>query len=122
MLFVGYGSITFNSYAKTVLQLAAKPEMRGRVMALWALAWLGSTPVGGPIVGWIGQEFGARWSLVVGGVPTLLCGVFAYPALAAIDRKLARRREAAAAEPAADPFLEPTAESVPEPAERAVTA
>jgi MFS family permease len=94
MLFVGYGSITFNSYAKTVLQLAAKPEMRGRVMALWALAWLGSTPVGGPIVGWIGQDFGARWSLVVGGVPTVLCGVLAYPALAAIDRKLARRHEA----------------------------
>ncbi|HEX6521057.1 MAG TPA: MFS transporter [Streptosporangiaceae bacterium] len=93
MLFVGYGSITFNSYAKTVLQLAAKPEMRGRVMALWALAWLGSTPVGGPIVGWIGQEFGARWSLVVGGVPTVLCGILAYPALAAIDHKLARRHE-----------------------------
>ena len=89
MLFVGYGSITFNAYAKTVLQLAAKPEMRGRVMALWALAWMGSTPVGGPVVGWIGQEFGARWSLIVGGVPTLLCGLLAYPALAAIDRKLA---------------------------------
>jgi MFS family permease len=51
LVFVGYGSITFNSLAKTTLQLAAKPEMRGRVMALWALAWLGSTPIGGPIVG-----------------------------------------------------------------------
>jgi MFS family permease len=100
LLFVGYGSITFNAYAKTVLQLAAKPEMRGRVMALWALAWLGSTPVGGPIVGWIGQDFGARWSLVVGGVPTVLCGILAYPALAAIDRKLARRHEATPGDPA----------------------
>jgi MFS family permease len=77
MAFVGYGSITFNSFAKTTLQLSAKPEMRGRVMALWALAWLGSTPIGGPIVGWIGQEAGARWALVVGGVATLACGLLA---------------------------------------------
>jgi MFS family permease len=89
LVFVGYGSITFNSYAKTTLQLAAAPEMRGRVMALWALAWLGSTPIGGPLVGWIAQELGARWSLVAGGIPTLLCGLFALPALTRIDRKAA---------------------------------
>jgi MFS family permease len=77
MAFVGYGSITFNSFAKTTLQLSAEPEMRGRVMALWALAWLGSTPVGGPIVGWIGQEAGARWALAVGGAATLACGLLA---------------------------------------------
>jgi MFS family permease len=87
LVFVGYGSITFNSLAKTTLQLAAKPTMRGRVMALWALAWLGSTPIGGPIVGWIGQDVGARWSLVVGGLPTILCGILALPALARIDRR-----------------------------------
>jgi MFS family permease len=86
LLFVGYGSITFNSYAKTTLQLAARPEMRGRVMALWALAWQGSTPIGGPLVGWIAQTADPRWSLVVGGVPTLLCGVLALPALTRIDR------------------------------------
>jgi MFS family permease len=81
LAFVGYGSITFNSYAKTTLQLAAKPSMRGRVMALWGLAWLGSTPIGGPIVGWVGQVAGARWSLVIGGLPTLICGLAALPAL-----------------------------------------
>ena len=69
MVFVGYGSITFNSLAKTTLQLAAEPSMRGRVMALWAVAWLGSTPIGGPIVGWVGQHAGARWGLVIGGAP-----------------------------------------------------
>jgi MFS family permease len=89
LLFVGYGSITFNSFAKTSLQLASKPTMRGRVMALWALAWLGSTPIGGPIVGWIGQDAGARWSLTVGGVATLVCGVAALPALTRIDRRRA---------------------------------
>jgi MFS family permease len=97
LVFVGYGSITFNSFAKTSLQLAAKPTMRGRVMALWALAWLGSTPVGGPIVGWIGQDAGARWSLVVGGAATLICGVAAFPALTRIDRRRAAAEAASAA-------------------------
>lgn len=87
LVFVGYGSITFNSLAKTTLQLAAKPEMRGRVMALWALAWLGSTPIGGPIVGWAGQAIGARWALVIGGVAALACGVLALPALTRLDRR-----------------------------------
>jgi MFS family permease len=90
MVFVGYGSVTFNSYAKTALQLAAKPTMRGRVMALWALAWLGSTPIGGPIVGWVGQVAGARWSLVIGGLATLSCGLLALPALARIDRRVSQ--------------------------------
>jgi MFS family permease len=89
LVFVGYGSVTFNSMAKTVLQLVAKPTMRGRVMALWGLAWLGSTPIGGSIVGWIGQDAGARWSLVVGGLPTLLCGLLALPALTRVDRRRA---------------------------------
>jgi MFS family permease len=86
LVFVGYGSITFNSYAKTTLQLAADPAMRGRVMALWALAWQGSTPIGGPLVGWIAQEIGARWSLAAGGIPTLICGLIALPVLTRIDR------------------------------------
>jgi MFS family permease len=90
LVFVGYGSITFNSLAKTTLQLAATPQMRGRVMALWALAWLGSTPVGGPIVGWAGQAAGARWSLVIGGLPTLACGILALPAMTRIDRRAAQ--------------------------------
>ncbi len=90
MVFVGYGSITFNALAKTTLQLAAKPTMRGRVMALWALAWLGSTPIGGPIVGWAGQAFGARWSLVIGGLPTVICGIAAMPALNRVDRRASR--------------------------------
>jgi MFS family permease len=104
LIFVGYGSITFNSFAKTTLQLAAKPTMRGRVMALWALAWLGSTPVGGPIVGWIGQAAGARWSLVVGGLATLACGALALPALSRIDR---RRLEPDQAVPASNEAASP---------------
>jgi MFS family permease len=86
LLFVGYGSITFNSYGKIALQMTSRPEMRGRVMALWALAWVGSTPIGGPIVGWVGQNLGARWSLLVGGIPTLAIGLALYPMLSRLDR------------------------------------
>jgi MFS family permease len=89
LLFVGYGSITFNSLAKTTLQLAATPEMRGRVMALWALAWLGSTPIGGPIIGWVAEEFGARWSLLIGGIPTIVVGLVALPLLSRLERSRA---------------------------------
>jgi MFS family permease len=71
--------------------------MRGRVMALWALAWLGSTPIGGPIVGLVGQDAGARWALVIGGLPTVLCGILALPALARIDRRGSREETPAPA-------------------------
>lgn len=89
LLLVGYGSVSFNALAKTTLQLGAEPHMRGRVMALWALAWQGTTPLGGPLIGWIGQAFGARWSLLAGGVPTVLAGLLA---LALVVRR--RRRVA----------------------------
>ena len=77
LLPVGYGTIAFNSMAKTSLQLATDTQMRGRVMALWAIAWQGTTPVGGPIVGWIGETAGARWSLVAGGLPAAAVGATA---------------------------------------------
>jgi MFS family permease len=114
MLFVGYGSITFNSLAKTTLQLAAEPSMRGRVMALWALAWLGSTPIGGPIVGWLGQAVGARWALVAGGLPTLVCGILALPALTRVDRRPANSANSAdAGAPSAPPGSPVAADSDP---------
>ncbi|MDQ2896052.1 MAG: MFS transporter [Actinomycetota bacterium] len=85
LVFVGYGTITFNSLAKTALQLVAAPSMRGRVMVLWALAWGGTTAIGGPLVGWVAQEFGSRWSLIIGGAPTVLIGLLMLPALRRID-------------------------------------
>ena len=105
MVAVGYGSISFNSLAKTTLQLAAEPSMRGRVMALWGLAWLGSTPVGGPIVGWMAQVAGARWSLVLGGVACLVCGIAALPILRRVDRREAQEAAQQEAEQAAQQRL-----------------
>jgi MFS family permease len=102
LVFMGYGSISFNSQAKTAMQLSSAPAMRGRVMSLWAVAWQGSTPIGGPIVGWAGEELGGRWALLVGGIPTVIVGMLAYPVLARVDVRRAERREQAAKAAAED--------------------
>jgi MFS family permease len=95
LLFVGYGSVSFNSLAKTSLQLSTAPIMRGRVMALWGVAWQGSTPIGGPVVGWVGGDFGGPASLLVGSIPTILVGVLTLPVLARVDREKAEQTAAA---------------------------
>ena len=64
---MGAASINFISTATTHLQLTAEPAMRGRVMALWAVSIMGTTPVGGPLVGWVGETFGARTATKGGG-------------------------------------------------------
>ena len=85
----GATSITFMSTANATVQLTSRPEMRGRVMSLYMLLFLGSTPIGGPIVGWIGEHYGARWSLAIGASSCLAAAVVAMPTLTR-DRK---RRE-----------------------------
>ena len=72
IILVGFFSIIFLSNGNVILQLESKPEMRGRVMSLWAVAFIGSTPIGGPIVGWIGEHLGPRYGLLVGGVAALI--------------------------------------------------
>jgi MFS family permease len=68
MVLVGASSINFNSIGNITLQLESLPEMRGRVMSLWTVAFLGSTPIGGPIIGWIGENIGPRFGLGVGAL------------------------------------------------------
>jgi predicted MFS family arabinose efflux permease len=81
LVVLGAASIRFLALGNATLQLAADPAMRGRVMALWAVAFLGSTPIGGPLVGWIGEHIGPRYAMGLGGFATLLSGILAYPAL-----------------------------------------
>jgi MFS family permease len=71
MIVVGFFSINFLSSAASLLQIEAAPHMRGRVMSLWTMAFLGSTPIGAPIIGWIGEHLGARWGLALGGFAAL---------------------------------------------------
>jgi MFS family permease len=77
LVLVGWLVISFNVRAKSALQVNSTASMRGRVMAIWAVAWQGTTPIGGPIVGWLGQHAGPRWSLVAGAVPALGIGLSA---------------------------------------------
>ncbi len=55
---VGFASVSFLSMANSTLQLSTDPQMRGRVMALWAVAFMGSTPIGGPFIGWVTSSWG----------------------------------------------------------------
>lgn len=77
MCIVGFFSINVTSLGNTMLQLESKPEMRGRVMALWGMAMLGSTPIGGPFIGFIGEHLGGRWGIGVGGAVALGTALFA---------------------------------------------
>jgi MFS family permease len=72
MVLVGICSINFSSLGNSTLQLASSPQMRGRVMSLWSVAFLGSTTIGGPIVGWFAQAAGARWGLALGGLAAVV--------------------------------------------------
>jgi MFS family permease len=75
---VGLGSISFMTAATAITQLAADPSMRGRILALQAIVFLGSTPIGGPIVGAISESFGARYAIALGAVATLAAGSFGF--------------------------------------------
>jgi MFS family permease len=65
---VGVVLITFTTAANSVTQLGTTPDMRGRVMGLYLLVFLGGTPLGSPLAGWAAQAFGPRTSLIAGGV------------------------------------------------------
>src|SRR5205823_9297880 len=60
-------SLTLMTAANASVQLSTEPAMRGRVMALYMAVFMGGTPIGSPIIGWIGEHVGARWPIVLGG-------------------------------------------------------
>jgi MFS family permease len=74
---VGLASLTFLNSCNTSIQLSVEPRFRGRVLALYMAVIQGGTPIGAPLIGWIGTEFGARWSVGIGGVIALAAGLWA---------------------------------------------
>lgn len=92
---MGMASIAFTSTANSSLQLASEPSMRGRVMALYSVVFLGSTPIGSPLMGWIAAQAGPRVALTVGGVATAAAGLAAVAV--AWRARRPRREEAVAA-------------------------
>jgi MFS family permease len=82
----GFATLTFSTAANTTVQLAAAPNMRGRVMALYLIVFLGGTPIGSPFIGWVAEVFGPRWSLVTGGVASVAAALLAALYLARRER------------------------------------
>ena len=77
-LLLGVSSISFLVASTAIVQLEAAPEMRGRVLALQAMLFLGSTPIGGPIVGWVSEQFGARYAIALGAIAALAAGAWGF--------------------------------------------
>ncbi len=69
---LGIYALTMITSANTFMQLHTDRGMRGRVMALYMMIFMGGTPLGAPLVGWIGEAFGARWTLILGGALTMI--------------------------------------------------
>ena len=88
MIPMGTLSMVFVSIANSTLQLNSDPSMRGRVLSLFTVAYQGSTPIGAPIVGYIGQQLGARYSVAIGGAAALAAG--AYGIATALGRRAVR--------------------------------
>jgi MFS family permease len=78
LVIVGSLSVVFIALGNTTLQLNSDPTMRGRVMALWAIAFLGTTPIGGPLIGYISDHTNPRIGLATGGLSALVAGVLAF--------------------------------------------
>ena len=68
---IGLCTLTLLNSANATMQLESDPALRGRVMALYMTIVMGGTPLGSPIIGWIGEHLGARWTLIAGGVLTM---------------------------------------------------
>lgn len=73
---VGAASIAFMTSSTAIVQTESDPSMRGRVLALQSMVFLGSTPIGGPIVGWVTEHLGARFGLGLGAVACLAAGAW----------------------------------------------
>lgn len=74
---VGFMTLTMLTAANATLQLSTVPSMRGRVMSLYMVVFIGATPIGAPLVGWVGEFFGPRWSIGVGSITALAVALWA---------------------------------------------
>jgi MFS family permease len=86
---VGATQIWYLITTSTLVQLVSEPSMRGRVSAVMSVAVVGTTPIGGPIIGWTSEQFGPRWAYAMGGVIAVL-GAIVFGVVYAHGRRLAR--------------------------------
>jgi MFS family permease len=76
--FVGLASIGFMTSSTAMVQLRAESEMRGRVLALQSILFIGTTPIGGPAIGYLCDKFGSRFGLILGGMAALIAAAWGY--------------------------------------------
>lgn len=112
----GAAALIFSVANNSFVQLGADPQMRGRVMALYFMCFLGGTPVGAPVIGWISERYGAPWGLILGGSVCVLAGLVAA---AYLSRGRRVRLEARLSRPHLRLRIGPRRTRVPAPALRA---
>jgi MFS family permease len=100
--------LTFTTTANSLVQLGSAPEVRGRVMSLYILVFLGGTPIGAPLIGALAEAFGPRSSIVLGGLVTALSGLVAAVVMArvrslTVEAHVLRRRPHLHVRPTAEP-------------------
>ena len=89
---VGLSSLTLMTSANATVQLSVAPEMRGRVMALYMAIFMGGTPIGAPVIGWVGGALGPRWTILVGGLVALVTALVALAYVVRTQRLRLRYR------------------------------
>ncbi|HEU0266622.1 MAG TPA: MFS transporter, partial [Candidatus Saccharimonadaceae bacterium] len=76
--FIGVASIIYSTSTTALVQLVARPQMRGRVLALQTVLLMGTTPIGGPLLGWLADAWGGRAPLIVGGCAAIAAAGLGY--------------------------------------------
>ena len=83
---VGLSALTLLTTANATVQMTVAPAMRGRVMALYMAIFMGTTPIGAPIVGWIGEAWGPRWTILFGGLVSMVAAAAAILFLMKVNK------------------------------------
>ncbi|HEX7368562.1 MAG TPA: MFS transporter [Candidatus Saccharimonadales bacterium] len=77
-IFIGVASILYTTSTTALIQITSKPHMRGRVLALQSVLLIGTTPIGGPLLGWVADKSGGRTPLILGGIASIVAAGIGY--------------------------------------------
>jgi MFS family permease len=102
---IGITALTLLNSLQTVVQLSVDADIRGRIVALYMMILMGGTPFGAPVIGWVGETFGARWTLIGGGLMTLVGIAIAVMVFSARDGRPVLGRARLSAEEGTDTAL-----------------
>ncbi len=78
----GAAALVFSVACNSFVQLGVEPQVRGRILALYFISFMGGTPIGAPLIGWVSEHLGARWGFIAGGLACVVAAVVAGAVLA----------------------------------------